>query len=57
MIHRELCPNNGGVRKEIEKFISNNNIKTNVYRIQANDSTMCRYLCIRFINYILKGRV
>ena len=57
MIHTELCPNNGGVRKEIEKFISNNNIKTNVYRIQANDSTMCRYLCIRFINYILKGRV
>ena len=29
------------ISKEIKKFISNKNIKTNMYRIQANDSIMC----------------
>ena len=43
------------IPKEINKFI-NNNIKSNIFRIQAYDSTMCGYFCIEFINYMLKGK-
>ena len=39
---------------EIYKFI-NNDIKSNIFRIQAYDSIMCEYFCIEFINYMLKG--
>ena len=41
--------------KEINKFI-NNDIKSNIFRIQAYDSIMCGYFCIEFINYMLKGK-
>ena len=34
------------VPKEIEKFISRKNIKTNIFRIQSNNSIMCGYICI-----------
>ena len=44
------------VPKEIKKFIGNKNIITNIYRIQACDSIMCRYLCIEFIDFMLKGK-
>ena len=44
------------IPKEINKFIGNNNIKSNIFRIQAYDSIMCRYFCIEFINYMLKGK-
>ena len=43
------------IPKEINKFI-NNDIKSNIFRIQAYDSIMCGYFCIEFINYILKGK-
>ena len=43
------------IPKEINKFI-NNNIKSNIFRIQAYDSIMCGYFCIEFINYMLKGK-
>ena len=36
------------ITKEIIKFIKNRNIKTNIFRIQAYDSTMCGYFCIAF---------
>ena len=39
--------------KEVKTFISNKNIKTNIFRIQAYDSVMCGYFCIFFINYLL----
>ena len=42
--------------KEIKKSISKKSIKTNIYRIQANDSIMCRYFSIGFINVVLKGK-
>ena len=42
------------IPKEINKFI-NNDIKSNIFRIQAFDSRMCGYFCIEFINYMLKG--
>ena len=52
------------IPKEITKFINlssssasqNKNIKTNIFRIQAYDSIMCGYFCIRFINFIFKGK-
>ena len=41
---------------EINKFIGHNDIKRNIFRIQAYDSNMCRYFCTEFINYMLKGK-
>ena len=43
------------IPKEINKFI-NNNVESNIFRIQAYDSIMCGYFCIEFINYMLKGK-
>ena len=43
------------IPKEINKFI-NNDIKSNIFRIQAYDSIMSGYFCIEFINYMFKGK-
>ena len=40
----------------IKTFIKNRNIKTNILRIQAYDSIMCRYFCIGFIDFMFKGK-
>ena len=39
-----------------KKNISNRNIITNIYRIQAFDSIMCGYFCIGFIDLMLQGK-
>ena len=52
------------IPKEINKLIRSkelghavrNEIKSNIFRIQAYDSIMCGYFCIEFINYMLKGK-
>ena len=44
------------ISKEIKKFISNKNIKTNIFRIQVYDSIMHGYFCIGFINFMLAGK-
>ena len=44
------------IPKEIKKFIGNKNIITNIYRIQAYDSIICGYFCIRFFDFMLKGK-
>ena len=44
------------IPKEFRKFIGNKNVITNIYRIQAYDSSMCGYFCIGFINFILKSK-
>ena len=44
------------IPKEINKFIRNSDMKSNIFRIQAYDSIMCEYFCIEFINYMLKGK-
>ena len=36
-----------------KKFVNNKTIKTNIFRIQANDSIMCGYFCIGFIDFML----
>ena len=41
------------IPQEIKKFIGNKNIKTNIYRVQANDSVMCGDVCIGFIDFML----
>ena len=42
------------IPKEIKELVKNKNIKTNVFRIQANDSVMCGYICIGFIDFLFK---
>ena len=44
------------IPKEIKKLIANRNITTSIFRIQAYDSIMCEYVCISFINFMLKGK-
>ena len=44
------------IPKEIKKFVGNKNTITNSYRIQAYDSIMCGYVCIGFIDFMLKGK-
>ena len=52
------------ILKEIKAFINrllfsasqNKNIKTNIFRVQAYDSVRCEYFCIRFIDYMFKGK-
>ena len=44
------------IPNKIKKFIRSKNIKTHVYRIQAYDSIMPGYICIGFIDFMLKGK-
>ena len=52
------------IPKEIRTFINhpspsashNENIKTNIFRIQAYDSIMCGYFSIGFIDFMLAGK-
>ena len=44
------------IPKGINKFIGNKKIKASIFRIQTYDSIMCGYFCIKFINYMLKGK-
>ena len=37
------------IPEDIKEFIKNKNIKANNFRVQANNSVMCRYFCIGFI--------
>ena len=43
------------VPEEIKEFIGGKNIKANIFRVQANDSVMCGYFCIGFIDSMLSG--
>ena len=44
------------IPKEIKKFIGNNNITTNIFRMQAYNSVMYGYFCSGFIDFMLKGK-
>ena len=44
------------IPEEIRKYIGNKIIITNIYRIQAYNSIMCGYVCIGFIDFMLKGK-
>ena len=45
------------IPREIKTFISDKNIKTNIFIIQANDSITCGYFCIGFSNFMLAGKI
>ena len=38
------------------KRIRNKNIKTSIFRIQDNNSIICGYFCILFIEYMLNNK-
>ena len=42
--------------EEIKEFIRRKNLKANIFRVQANNSIMCAYVCIGFIDFILAGK-
>ena len=44
------------VSKEIKRFIGHKDIKTNIFRIQADNSIMCGYFCIGFIDFMVAVR-
>ena len=45
------------IMEKIEhSFLGNKNIKTSIFRIQDNNSTMCGYFCILFIEYMLNNK-
>ena len=44
------------VPEEIKEFIGNKNTKANIFRVQANNSVMCGYFCIGFIDFMLAAK-
>ena len=44
------------IPKEIKIFIDKSIVVTNIFRIPANDSIMCGYFCVGFIDFLLKGK-
>ena len=42
--------------KEIIKFIKNKDIIANIFRLQAYDSIVFGYFCIKFIDYMFDGK-
>ena len=56
--NKTLCFESFGVEhvpEEIKEFIRNKNIIANIFRVQANNSVMCGYFCIGFIDFMLAG--
>ena len=43
------------VPKEIKRFIGHKNIKTNIFRIQADNSITCGHFCIGLIDFMFAG--
>ena len=44
------------VPEEIKEFIENKNIIGNIFRVKVNNSIMCGYFCIGFIDFMLAGK-
>ena len=44
------------VSEEIKIFVENKNIKANIFQVQANNSVMCGYFYIGFIDFMLAGK-
>ena len=40
----------------VEHILGNRNIKANIFRVQENNSKMCGYFCIGFIDFMLAGK-
>ena len=44
------------IPEEMKKFIANRNIKANIFRVQANNSVMCGYFRIGFIDFMFANK-
>ena len=44
------------VPEEIEDFIGNKDIIANIFRVPTNNSIICGYFCIGFIDFMLAGK-
>ena len=44
------------VPAEIKKIVRNKNIIANIFRVQANDSIICEYFCLGFIDFMFVGK-
>ena len=44
------------VPKENKELVGNKNIKASILRVQANDSVMCGYFCVGFIDFVIAGK-
>ena len=44
------------IKEFIGEFPGNKNLKTNIFRVQEDNSIMCGYFCIGFINFMLAGK-
>ena len=44
------------VPEEIIEFAGNKNIKASIFWVQWNDSVMCGYFCVGFIDFMLPGK-
>ena len=44
------------VAKEIKEFVGNKNIKSNTFRVQANNSVICGYFCIGFMYFMFASK-
>ena len=44
------------IKEFIKEFPGNKNIKTNIFQVQEDNSIMCGYFCIGFIDFMLAGK-
>ena len=44
------------VPEEMKEFVEVKNIIANIFQVQANNSVMCGYFCIGFIDFMLAGK-
>ena len=44
------------IPEEIKEFIGNKYMKANIFQVQANNSVLCSYFCIGFIDFMLAGK-
>ena len=50
----EYIPNE--IKEFIKEFPGNKNIKTNIFRVQEDNSIMCGYFWIGFIDFMIAGK-
>ena len=43
-------------QKKVLNKVKDKSITHNIFRIQDNDSIMCEFICIAFIEYMLAGK-
>ena len=44
------------VPKENKELVGYKNIKASIFRVQANDSVICGYFCVGFIDFVIAGK-